>query len=238
MARFKARLVAQGFSQVSGIDFCGTFASIVRKKLLQIYKALCLAPNLFIYQVDIIGAYLKSLLNDNKFPIFMKLSPRVYEFCHIRKRLLCRLTRSLYGLKQSKKLWNQNVLAFYKCIRFRQLNREPSILIWHTKDKISIIGIYVDDFLLASNEMVILKALKKLLGKKYKIKDLGEVKTIIGRQITKDSVAHTMKINQSAFIIDLIIEEGRTDCNANISPMKRGSAIEMNNLDDNKDTEL
>ena len=161
MARFKARLVAQRFLQVLGIDFCETFAPTIRRKLLRIYLALCLALNLVIHQVNIVGAYLESTLNDNKFPILMKLPPGVYKFRQIWKRLLCRLLRSLYDLKQSGRLWNQNVIAFYKSIGFRQLNRDPSILIRQTKDEISIVSVYVDDFLLVSNEMAILEALKK-----------------------------------------------------------------------------
>ena len=86
--------------------------------------------------------------------------------------------------------------------------------------------------------MTTLKALKKLLSEKYKIKDLGEVKTIIGWQITRDQAARTMKIDQSAFIRDLVIEEGLTDCNANIIPLKAGSAIEINYPEDYEETKL
>ena len=149
-----------------------------------------------------------------------------------------RLLRSLYGLKQSGRLWNQNVIAFYKSVGFRQLNGDPNILIRQTKDEISIVSVYIDDFLLALNEMATLKALKKLLGKKYEMKDLGEVKTIIGWQITRDLAVRTIKIDQSAFIRDLVIEEGLTNCNANVIPMKVGSAIEINDSEDYEETEL
>lgn len=64
---------------MSGIDFCETFMPTVRRESLKIYLALCLALNIFIHQVDIVGAYLESLLNDNKSPIFMKLSPKMHE---------------------------------------------------------------------------------------------------------------------------------------------------------------
>lgn len=73
VARFKARLVAQRFSQIQGIDFSETFAPTVRRESLRIYLALCLMLNLFIYQVDIVSTYLESLLGDNELPIFMKL---------------------------------------------------------------------------------------------------------------------------------------------------------------------
>lgn len=77
VARFKARLVAQGFSQIPGIDFAETFAPTVKRESLRIYLALCLMLNLFIHQVDIVGAYLESLLDNNELPIFMKLPPGI-----------------------------------------------------------------------------------------------------------------------------------------------------------------
>lgn len=238
MARFKARLVAQGFSQVHGIDFSETFAPTVRRESLRVYSALCLMLNLFIHQVDIVGAYLESLLGDNELPIFMKLPLGMHHLCQIRKGLLCRLLRSLYGLRQSGRLWKQNVIAFFKSIGFLQLNGDPSILIRRSEDETSIVSVYVDDFLLASNTMAILEALKKSLSKEYDTKDLGEVETIIGWQISRDTAAGIMKIDQSAFIRDLVIEEGLTECNANVISMKAGSAIEMTEPEDYEEADL
>ena len=238
VARFKARLVAQGFSQVQGIDFSETFAPTVRRESLRIYLALCLMLNLFIHQVDIVGAYLESPLGDNELPIFMKLPPGMHNLRQIREGLLCRLLRSLYGLRQSGRLWNQNVIAFYKRIGFKQLNGDPSILICCSRDEISIVSVYVDDFLLASNTTNTLNALKQSLAGEYDTKDLGEVKTIIGWQIDRDTAAGTMKIHQLAFIRDLVIEEGLTNCNANVIPMKAGSSIEMTDLEDYEETDL
>lgn len=78
IARFKVKLIAQKFSHVQGINFCKTFATTIKKKSLQIYLAICLALNLIIHQVDIVIAYLKSLLDDNKLSIFMKLPLGIY----------------------------------------------------------------------------------------------------------------------------------------------------------------
>ena len=79
VVRFKARLIAQGFSQVQGIDFSETFAPTVRRESLRIYLALCLMLNLFIHQVDIVSIYLESPLGNNKLPIFIKLPPGMHD---------------------------------------------------------------------------------------------------------------------------------------------------------------
>ncbi len=72
VARFKARFVAQGFSQVQGIDSSETFAPTVRRESLRIFLAISAMLDLVINQVDIVDAYLESLLDDNEFPIYTK----------------------------------------------------------------------------------------------------------------------------------------------------------------------
>ena len=73
LARFKARLVAQGFSQVPGVDFSETFASTVRRASLRVYLAICAALGLIVHQVDIVGAY---LFLDSWFYIHHSFHPR------------------------------------------------------------------------------------------------------------------------------------------------------------------
>lgn len=86
----------QIFSQVPRIDYVETFALTVKKKLLQIYLAICVILGLIIYQLDIIKAYLENLLDDNKFLIYIK-PPLSIE--RMRKKLYWKLLKSLYGLK-------------------------------------------------------------------------------------------------------------------------------------------
>ena len=71
----------------------------------------------------------------------MRLPPGMHQFRQIREGLLCRLLRSLYGLKQSGRLWNQNVVAFFKSIGFTQLNGDLSILVRQSSEEISIVSV-------------------------------------------------------------------------------------------------
>ena len=198
---------------------------------MQIYLTLYLILNLFIHLIDIVGIYLKSLIGDNEFPIFMRLLPGMHNFGQIQEGLLCQLLRSLYSLKQFGKLWNQNIKAFYKRVDFKQLNRDLSILIRYLEDEISIVNVYVDDFLLALNMTKTLNTLKQSLIKEYDTKDFEEAKTIIGWQINQDAIVNIIKIHQLAYILDLVEEEGLTNCNANVISIKTGSSIEMTDLE-------
>ncbi len=89
---------------------------------------------------------------------------------------------------------------FYKCIGFRKLNKDLSILICYLKGEINIVSMYVNDFLLLSNIMITINALKQFLVSKYDTKNLGKVKTIIGWQINQDTILSIMNTYQSSFI--------------------------------------
>lgn len=94
----------------------------------------------------------------------------------MRVSLVYRLLRSLYEFKQLVRLWNQNVIAFYKRIGFRQLNGDPSILIQQSSNETSLVSVYIDNFLIASNTMTTLKVIKAFLSNKYDVKDFSKVK--------------------------------------------------------------
>ena len=107
----------------------------------------------------------------------------------------------------------------------------------YSKGKISIISIYVNDFLLASNNINIFEDPKKLFTKEYNTKDLGKTKLIIKWQI-HGNLTKTMKIDQSVFIHDLMIDERLTKYNANIILIQAGFSINMIALDNYEKADL
>lgn len=151
------------------------------------------------------------------------------------------MLRSIYGLKQSGRLWNQKVIAFFTSLGFIALNADPSILIHQEEggenENITMVSVYVDDFLLAAKQQKDLDWIKAKLKEEYNVKDLGEVKYIIGWQVTRNHELSTLKIDQSAFIRNLVEEEDMRDCNAVTTPMKTGNFIEMQD-DDYEEVDL
>ncbi len=233
-----ARLVAQGYSQIPSIDFNQTFAPTVRRESLRIFLAVSALLRFLVEQMDIVGAYLESLMGDNKLPIFMKLPRGMRDLRSVREGLVCRLLRSIYGLKQSDRLWNQKVIGFLQTLGFKLLNADLSILIFNRDGAILMISVYVDDFLLASNNLQALQWLKSGISNKYNVKDLGEVRTIIRWQVTRDRTTGTLKINQSSFIQDFIENENVKGCNSVSIPMKAGCFIEMSEPGDYEEVNI
>lgn len=131
-------------------------------------------------------------------------------------------------------------MAFLRSLSFETLNADASILIHHghKADDITMISVYVDYFLLAAKYRKSLDWIKESIKNEYNVKDLGNVKTIIGWQVTRNWDAGTLKIDQSAFIRDLLEEENLTDCNSVNIPMKAGSFIEMLEDDDYEEADL
>ena len=91
---FKARLVAQGFRQVQGVDYGETFSPVIRYESIRILFAIAAQFKLVIHQMDVTTAFLNGDLQEE---IYMKIPDGV----DAPDNMVCRLRKSLYGLKQS-----------------------------------------------------------------------------------------------------------------------------------------
>jgi hypothetical protein len=226
---YKARLVAQGFSQIWGIDYTDTFAPTVRRESLRIFLCIIALLDLETGQMDVVGAYLEEKLDQNVHEIYMKLPPGVAtERRKHEPRLCLRINRSLYGLKQSARLWNKRLVRFLRSVGFAALNADPSIMIKHSPEgALTLISIYVDDLLIAAKTIDDLVATKNSLMSEFSMKDLGEAHTIIGWRITRDRKNRYLTVDQEPYVRKMLQEEGYEHCNSAKLPMKAGSFIAL-----------
>src|SRR5258708_34547985 len=100
--RFRARLVAKGFTQIPSIDYDETFSPVARFKSLQLLLALAALENWEIHQMDVKSAFLNGVLTEE---IYMQ-QPQGFITAE-QENKVCRLKRALYGLKQASRTWNQ-----------------------------------------------------------------------------------------------------------------------------------
>ena len=80
---------------------------------------------MILLQMDVISAYLESLLGQNNQPIYMKIPKRCRSG---REGLVYKILKSLYGLKQAGKLWNKTIIKFFQKIGFVPINADACIL--------------------------------------------------------------------------------------------------------------
>ena len=117
VVRYKARLVAQGFSQVPGIDYFDTFAPVARLASIRMVLAIAAAENLEIHQIDIKGAYLNGELTDEEI-VYMKQPPG-YPVSSDSSEA-CRLLKTLYGLKQAGRHWYKKLVEIMEALGFKR----------------------------------------------------------------------------------------------------------------------
>ena len=112
--RYKARLVAQGFSQRPGIDYEEAYAPVMDAITFRFFISLVAKENLDMRLMDVVTAYLyESLDND----IYMKI-PEGYKMPETynptsRSMYSIKLQRSLYGLKQSGRMWYNRLSEYF-----------------------------------------------------------------------------------------------------------------------------
>ena len=113
--RYKARLVAQGCAQRFGLDYEETFSPVVRFESIRSVVALGAQNKLQLHQMDVSTAFLHGELTEE---VYMKQPEGFIE--QGKELLVCKLKRSIYGLKQSPRCWNHSLDSRLKEMRFKQ----------------------------------------------------------------------------------------------------------------------
>ena len=127
--------------------------------------------------------------------------------------MVCKLIKSIYGLKQASRNWNQEIDSFMGTINYTPLISDPCVYIKRThSDRLIILSLYVDDTIAAYNKMDkrVWERDKESIAAHYAIKDLGECEWILNMKVTRDRAHRMMTLSQEAYI-DRIIHEFNMD---------------------------
>jgi hypothetical protein len=202
VVRHKARLVAQGFSQVPGIDFFDTYAPVATLASIRTVLALSAHLNLELHQIDIKGAYLNGTLTDDEV-IYMCQPPGFESQDHPRK--VCRLRKMLYGLKQSGRRWYQRLVEILVDeLSFVQCAVDQAVFSRRENGQHTIVVVHVDDCTIAARTLSDVNELKMQIRKHVEITDLGELHWLLGIEVTRNRDERTISLSQRTYIDSIV----------------------------------
>ena len=220
--RYKARLVAKGFTQKEGIDFKETFSPVSTKDSLRIVMALVAHYDLELHQMDVKTTFLNGDIEET---IYM-VQPENFE-SKDSKHLVCKLKKSIYGLKQASRQWYRKFDHVITSFGFKENTIDQCIYLKISGSKFIILVLYVDDILLASSDVNLLHDTKKFLSKRFEMKDLGEASFVLGIQIDRDRSKGILGLSQKAYIDKVLSRFGMQNCAPGDTPVAKGDKLSL-----------
>ena len=188
-------------------------------KLTSIRYVLSIAAayDLEIEQLDVKTTFLHGDLEEE---IYMR-QPEGF-VCKGKEDLVCRLRKSLYGLKQSPRMWYQKFDSYVLQHGFSRSNVDHCVYVKRLENVFVILTLYVDDMLLIGNSKELINSVKGLLAAQFDMKDLGAANFILGMQITRDRQSCKLWLWQRKYIEEVLKKFNMVDCKPVKTPMTLG----------------
>ncbi|XP_073224731.1 uncharacterized protein [Cicer arietinum] len=198
--RYKARLVAKGFTQVEGIDFFDTYSPVAKLTTVRLLLSIASSQNWHIHQLDVHNAFLHGNLEEE---VYMQLPPGIST---TNPTHVCKLLKSLYGLKQSSRQWFAKFSTALCSIGYSESASNHSLFTKSSTNKFTALLIYVDDVIVSGNDIAEIHFIKDFLNKTFKIKDLGYLKYFLGLEVARSKAG--LHISQRKYTLDILHEAG------------------------------
>ncbi|GJX76662.1 retrotransposon protein, putative, ty1-copia subclass [Tanacetum coccineum] len=178
---FKSRLVAKGFTQTYGVDYEETFSHVEDIRAIRILIVITAFYDYEIWQMDVKTAFFNGHLSEEVYMTQPEgfVNPKYPN--HV-----CKLKRSICGLKQASRQWNKRFDDEIKKFGFTQNHDEPCVYQKASGSYVTFLILYVDDILIMGNNIPMLQDVKSYLGRCFAMKDLGEAAYILGIKIYRD----------------------------------------------------
>ena len=215
--RYKARLVAKGYTQQEGVDFIETFSPVAKLITVKVLLALTASQNWSLVQLDVNNASLNGDLFEE---VYMDL-PLGYhskgEQPLTKGKLVCKLHKSLYGLKQAFRQWYAKFSTSLLAFGFSQSKSDYSLFTKGSGSSFVALLVYVDDVTIPSPTPFVIDSLKVFLHGQFKLKDLGSLKYFLGLEIARST--HGLLLSQRHYTLQLLEDTCLLACKPSSLPM-------------------
>jgi hypothetical protein len=176
--KYKARFIAIGFSQKGGEDYDETFSLIARYTSIRAIISLVTSMGWSLHQMDVKPSFLNGAFEEE---VYIE-QPQGFEV-HSRDTHVCRLNKSLYGLKKAPRAWYARIDNYLTRLGFSKIHADPNLYYKVVNNAPVIILLYVDDLFLTGEESLIIQY-KKELASEFDMKYLGLMHYYLGLDVT------------------------------------------------------
>jgi hypothetical protein len=217
--RFKARLVAKGYTQTYGIDYQETFAPVAKINTIRVLLSLAANLEWPLQQFDVKNAFLHGDLEEE---VYMDFPPGFSTSSESGK--VCRLRKSLYGLKQSPRAWFGRFTHSMRKYGYHQSQSDHTLFLKHSNEgKVTALIVYVDDIVVTGNDIMEMGKLKTYLAKEFEIKDLGTLRYFLGIEVARSKEG--IFVSQRKYVLDLLVETGMLACKPIDTPIEQNHRL-------------
>ena len=132
---------------------------------------------------------------------------------------VCKLVKSLYGLRQASRQWYTKLSATITQLGFVQSQADHSLFVHSKGPLFTALLVYVDDMIITGNDLDCVASLKSVLDQKFGIKDLGSLKYFLGLEIARNKTG--INLTQRKYALEVLKEAGMTGCKPTQTPMEQ-----------------
>ena len=212
--------MGKGFTQREGIDYTKTFSSVSKKDSLQVIMALVAHFNLELHQMDVKTVFLNGGLEED---VYMK-QPTGFS-SSANEHLVCKLNKSIYGLKQASRQWYLRFHEIISSFGFEENVMDNCIYHKVSGSKICYLVLYVDDILLATNDVGTLYEMKQFILNNFNMKDMGEASYVIDIKIHRERSRGILGLSQDTYINKVLERFQMKNCSPSLAPIVKGDRL-------------
>ena len=180
---------------MEGIDYEGTLSPVVKFQSIRTLAALVACHDLELHQMDVKTAFLNDELEEE---IYMKQPEGFVVQGHEDK--VYKLNRVLYGLKQASRQWYRKFHQAIGEIGFVPNNADTCFYIKRSGSSYLYLSLYVDDILIAGDQLEAVNEIKQWLKSRFEMKDMGEAEYVLGIEITRDHPNRLLSLSHRSYL--------------------------------------
>ncbi|GJS88450.1 putative RNA-directed DNA polymerase [Tanacetum coccineum] len=224
--KYKAHLVTKGFNQMERVDYHDTFALVTKLVTVRSLLEITVKMDWIIHQLDVNNAFLHGDLDEE---VYMKI-PQGFSIDN--ETRVCRLRKSLYGLKQASRNWYHKFTTFLRSLNFRQSKADHSLFIYEVGSIMVVVLIYVDGVIITGNNLTKIQETKKQLDYEFSIKDLDPLKYFLGIEVAK--TRDGLVLSQRKYTLEILKNSEKLGCKPSAFPIEKGLKLDKGETDPQK----